>query len=326
MNKKISFLGALAIMGGLWAWLAYSADNSILNPRVGDDTVIQVVPSADVVRDVMRADATNAKTSFAVGVTSTNASSHGITVPVGQTHFQPNLDLAGETYEVNGILASVGPIVGGVIIGSGSVISVDAGANGDDVVFGGNVEILGVLTGGSPVEIEGGLNVEGSLEANGGISTGSGNLDLTGQDTVINVQTNGLQAAGLCPDGGNVCSGKTGGLTCNSGEINLTTCIIDDMIYSRNGNVVTASFFMRLQHADADTQVNFTFPAPGNVGTFLNNDGRGSCTWGTNGFAYSTGIIETTVSTTNITVNFFPQPIFGTSLIGAACIMTYSVR
>lgn len=98
------------------------------------------------------------------------------TVASGETLYHPNLDIpGGQTYEINGTLLTAGVITGaGSLIGSGTVKALDMGQNGDTAVFRGDVVIEGLLIGGSPLKVTGGLNVTGPLNIeNGTIESGT---------------------------------------------------------------------------------------------------------------------------------------------------------
>ena len=131
-----------------------------------------------------------------------DTSLRGLIIDAGETLFHPEFDLpSGQTYTVNGTLVTTGTNSGaGTIEGTGTVRSMAQGEAGSDAVFTGDasfegdVEILGTLTGGSPVKVAGGLQVEG------GISTGDPSFDISG-----NVTTGGslvVSSASSPPSGG----------------------------------------------------------------------------------------------------------------------------
>jgi hypothetical protein len=129
-----------------------------------------------------------------------------------------------------------------------------------------------------------------------------------GGDVILNVQTDGVAANGLCPDGGDVCSGATAGSspTCTN-QVNVASCTISNIEYTRVGNVVTASLIGSLAHNSGGGAVSFRIAAPGNTTNFGFNEGGGTCAWGGGGVQVVVGNVDATVSTQDLTMEFNPQ-------------------
>lgn len=146
------------------------------------------------------------------------------------------------------------------------------------------------------------------------------------QTTVLTVQDDGAAAAGLCPDGGTVCSGQVTGATYPCANAVNMDCLINTISWVRVGGIVTATLTAKgTRTGSVGSSGSFTINAPGNVGAFLNDDGSGPCAWGGGGVSHVPGTITANAGGTILI--FEALPVNPSALqVSLDCTFQYHVR